>query len=117
MKNYSVSFDSMLIFKLKRPQDSLLGVSPCGLLIAGGGFIPEALLASTAASGPPSRAPDGSWGISHWTPHHAGPSIPPGGADTASEPTKTASRLGDDSIVDSQSDCLSGCGDTGQSPR
>lgn len=34
MKNYSVSFDSMLIFKFKLPYGSLLGVSYCRLLPA-----------------------------------------------------------------------------------
>lgn len=36
MKNYSVSFDSMLIFKFKLPYGSLLGVSYWRLLLARG---------------------------------------------------------------------------------
>lgn len=36
MKNYSVSFDSMLIFKFKLPYGSLLGVSYWSLLPAQG---------------------------------------------------------------------------------
>lgn len=41
MKNYSVSFDFMLIFKFKRPQNSLLGGSSCRLLIQEVGSSPQ----------------------------------------------------------------------------
>ena len=69
MKNYSVSFDSMLIFKFKLPYGSLLGVSHWRLLPAlgldgvGGG------LACFEDTGPPSPE----IGVSrNWTFNHTG---------------------------------------------